>query len=110
MDRVNAIETTPLIAQHDNNLPDDEKESTVARTEKSDDDEPIKDKTHLTIFLTALGAGIFGYLLFMLLYPLLALLISFLLSFMLSSKAMDDDGDSDYAMNPLSFGFMMFFA
>ena len=107
MDRANAIETTPLIAQHDNNLPDDEKGSTVART--SDENEPIKHKTHLTIFLTALAAGIFGYLLFMLLYLLLARLISFLLSFMLSSKAMDD-GDSDYAIHPLSFGFMMFFA
>ena len=107
MDRANAIETTPLIVQYDNNLPDDEKGSTSART--SDEDEPIKDKTHLTIFLTALGAGISGYLLFMLLYPLLTRLIFFLLSCILSSKAMDG-GDSDYAMHPLSFGFMMFFA
>ena len=113
MDRANAIEITPLIARCDDNLPgDNEKESAIARTsdrEEPDEDESIKDKTHLTIFLTALGSGVFSYVLFMLLYPLLARLVSFLLSLMFSSKAVDD-GDSDYAMNPLSFGIMMFFA
>ena len=111
MDKANAIESTPLIAQYDNNLPHDEKQSTIARTsnpEKPDGDEPFKDKTHLTIFLTALLAGILGYVLFMLFHPLLTRLIFFLLSFMWSSKAMDD-GDGGDAVNPLSFGFMMFF-
>ena len=109
MDKAYAIETTPLIAQHDNSLPgdDDEKESTIAK--KPDEDEPIKDKTHLAIFLTALAKGIFGYALFMLLYPLLLRLILLLFSFVLSSKAMMDDRDSDYALHPLSFGIMMFF-
>ena len=110
MDRANVIETTPLIAQYDNNLPDDEKQSTIARTSdhgKPDGDEPIKDRTHLNIFLTALLAGILGYVLFMLFHPLLTRLIFFLLSFIWSSKAMGD-GDSDDVVNPLSFGFMMF--
>ena len=109
-DRANAIETTPLIAQYDDSLPDDEKESIIARTsdnEKPEEDEPTKDKTHRTIILTALGAGMFSYVLFTLLYPLLARLTSSLLSFMLSSRALDD-GDGDYAMNPLSFGIVMF--
>ena len=115
MDRAYAIETTPLIAQHDDNLPDDddadEKEATLVTPcdhAKPDEEEPIKDKTHLNIFLTALAKGLFGYVLFTLLYPSLLRLISFLLSFMLSSKALDD-GDGDYALHPLSFGIMMFF-
>lgn len=108
MDKAHAIETTPLIAQHDNNLPDqdDEKGSTVAKN--PDEDEPVKEKTHLNIFLTALTKGIFGYVLSMLLYPLIYRLISFLFSLVLSSKA-TGVGDNEYAMHPLSFGFMMFF-
>ena len=108
MDRPNAIETTPLIAQCDNNLPDNEKESTIPTIsdhEKSAEDEPIKDRTHLAIFLTALAQGVLTYVLYILFYPLLVRLIYFILS----SKAMDD-GDSDYGMNPLSFSIMMFFA
>ena len=104
MDKAHVIETTPLIAQHDDNLPDhdDEKGSTI------DEDEPAKDKTHLDIFLTALAKGIAGYVLFMLLYPLCYRLISFLLSLVWSSKAMGV-GDNEYALHPLSFGIMMFF-
>ena len=104
MDRANAIETTPLIAQYDDNFPDDEKEARTSDDENPKEDEPIKDKTHLAIFLTALGAGIFSYVLFMLLYPLLLRLLYFLFS----SKTLDD-GDSNHGMDPLSFGIMMFF-
>lgn len=108
MDKAHVIETTPLIAQHDNNPPDhdDEKGSTIAQN--PDEDEPVKDKTHLNIFLTALTKGIFGSVLFMLLYPLIYRLISFLFSLVLSSKAMGV-GDNEYAVHPLSFGIMMFF-
>ena len=108
MDKAHTIETTALIAQHDNNLPDhdDEKESTIAKN--PNEDEPVKERTHLNIFLTALTSGIIGYVLFMLLYPLLYRLISFLLSLVLSSKAMGA-GDNEYALHPSSFGIMMFF-
>lgn len=129
---MNAIETTPLIAQqHDhnnnNNRPnnddvDGKKESAAAAADISDpekaiedDEEPttVKDRTHLAIFLTALGAGVFSYFLFMLLYPLLHRVIIFLLSFIVETskkKSPGDRGDKDYAMDPLSFGIMMFFA
>lgn len=108
MDKAHVIETTPLIAQHDDNLPDhdEEKESTVAKN--PDEDGPVNDKTHLDIFLTALAKGIVGYVVFMLLYPLCYRLISFLLSLVLSSKA-TGVGDNEYALHPLSFGIMMFF-
>ena len=75
---------------------------------KADGDEPSKEKSHLTILVTALVAGILGYVSFMLLYPLLLRLVLFLFSFMWSTKAMDE-WDSVYGLQPLSFGIMMFF-
>lgn len=110
MDKAHVIETTPLIAQHDDTLPDhadDEKGSTIANN--PDEDEPGKDKTHLSIFLTALAKGIFGSVVFMLLYPLCYRLTSFLLSLVLSSKAMGVGDNNEYAVHPLSVGFIMFF-
>ena len=108
MDKAHVIETTPLIAQHDDNLPDqdDEKESTTI-AKNPDGDEPVKEKTHLDIFLTALAKGIFGSVMFMLMYPFLYRLVSFLFSLVRSSKA-TGVGDDEYALHPLSFGFIMF--
>ena len=117
MDSAKAIETTPLIAQHDNNLPaaddnDEKKESTVAETsdhDKPDDgDEPSKGvRLHLTIFLTALAMGVLGYTIFALLYPLILRIILFLFSLMFSTKTLDEQ-DNDFGPHPLSFGMMMF--
>ena len=107
MVKANATESTSLIAQCDNNLPDNEKESTIptiSHHEKSAEDDPIEDRTHLIIFLTALVQGVLTYILYIIFYPPLVRLIYFILT----SKAMDDD-DSDDGMNPLSFSIMMFF-
>ena len=88
--------------------PNNEHESATAvkipDNEKPTTDESIEDRSHLTIFCTALFAGIVSYVLFLLLYPLILRLIYFL--FLSKSP---DDAYSDAAMNPLSFGIMMFF-
>ena len=111
--RPNVTENTPLTPKHhhhhhhnnNNHLPDAaEKQFTTSDHEKS--------KSHLTIFLTALCAGLFGYVSFMLLYPLLVrLLVSLFSKLLASKKGVDDEGDrdGDYGVSPLAFGFVGFF-
>ena len=59
--------------------------------------------------MTALGAAVFSYFLFLLLYPLLLRLVMFLLSFVFSSKGTGESGERDFGPSPVAFGVVMFF-
>ena len=127
MERVNALETTPLLIapqQHrDNNnevCPADdgeekEKEPTITELpsdqgKQDGDDEPLqeKEKSHRAIFLTALWSGVFGCFMFWLMYPVLLWLIMGLFSLLFSVKGVEERND-EYKMHPVTFGFVMFF-
>lgn len=119
MDRAHAIETTPLIPHHHNNHNnnildlDAAKESASDCEKPNEDDNNNEDKSHLNIFLTALCAALFSYVLFLLLYPLILRLLLYLFSIFWASerKGVDDggDGDGDYGVNPVGFGIVVFF-